>query len=498
MPPARPTDAISQIKVLFERLAAAHAAPKPPPKPKPAPYVESFPGSNVHIYNYDYFYSTEPTLGQEYGEKLSLSPRQITWLDKFHQSENNAFLNVESVREATLLLYLVALSELDRQLKAAGTTVAKQAKALEEEASRIAYSAGFWYDTDSRGGKAGTDSYLAIFRLCEGALRQHYSFSTKNSKLFPRKLAELEPIFQRQLGQRVMALLPALLPHVPPPDVAAERTFNRHTPNRWKTEFAQLVPLLPAKVPAFEKALGQLLRLNDSNPTLESIHFEAAKLLAKTDREAALHHYLHYLHNGNRWVHRTPKTLPKILEKILFPEPEHAQRFQQIVALLKLSSNRKAALEKVATVYVRERRKIDLDRNAVQSARAQHSDTVELLNEYLQEETAPPANAANAAAKPPTKPVKAATKVSVGTSNFVGGLGLTAPQQALLQLFAGRQLTLPQAEAEALAQRLGTLRNQLIDSLNDACYELLNDVLIEETDDNYTIYAPYFQKISGK
>ena len=48
---------------------------------------------------------------------------------------------------------------------------------------------------------------------------------------------------------------------------------------------------------------------------------------------------------------------------------------------------------------------------------------------------------------------------------------------------------------EAVAKRHGALRNQLIDGLNDACYELLDDVLIEESGDGYTIYEPYYQKI---
>ena len=513
MPSKRPAashdddDSIIDITGLFERLAVANAAPPPPPAPKPSPYIESYPGSGVFIYNYDYYYRTPATLGETYGEKLGLTPRQVTWLDKFYLPTNNLFLNIEPVLQATLLLYLAVLPALDQQLKAEGTTLAKEAKVLEDRAKSIAYKEGYWYQNHNRGGKAGTDIYLAIFRLCEDALRQHYHYPRKSSKLFPKQIARLEPEFQRRLGKAVAALLPRLLPHTPPAGPVAEQAFNEQVPNRWKVAFEPLTALLPAKVPAFAKAVEKLAQQNSRTPAREAIYFEAAKALARPDREAALRCYLHYLHDGTARTHQQPKPLPKTLEKVLFPLPEHAQRFTMIVNLLQLNGDRKTALEKVATVYAVERRKIELDPAAVQAARALHTDTVELLNEYLRDEPAATSQPKAPAAKAPARPPKAAPKspkASAKTPNapaktygpaFAPALALTAPQQELLRLFAASGLALPQAGAEAFAKAHGTLRNQLIDGINDACYELLDDVLIEESSEGYTIYEPYYQKI---
>jgi hypothetical protein len=75
------------------------------------------------------------------------------------------------------------------------------------------------------------------------------------------------------------------------------------------------------------------------------------------------------------------------------------------------------------------------------------------------------------------------------------GWGLSATQQALLALFASQALVLPQAQVEAFARQHGALRNQLIDSLNEQCYEHLDDVLIEEDGDTYAIYEPYYQQL---
>ncbi|RZK35024.1 MAG: hypothetical protein EOO57_09955, partial [Hymenobacter sp.] len=77
------------------------------------------------------------------------------------------------------------------------------------------------------------------------------------------------------------------------------------------------------------------------------------------------------------------------------------------------------------------------------------------------------------------------------------GWGLTTTQQALLALFAEQALVLPQARVETFARAHGALRNQLIDSLNEQCYERLDDVLIEEDGDTYTLYEPYYQQLTA-
>ncbi len=542
MPPAKkiPDNSVLDITGLFERLAVANAAPPPPPKPKPPLYIETFPGSGVMTYNYNYYYDEPPTLGETYGLKLGLTPRQVTWLDKFYPPANNAFLAVEPALQATLLLYLAVLPDLDRHLKNTGSTLAQEAKILEDRARSIAYQEGYYYQPEFRsGGKAGTDIYLAIFRLCENGLRSHFNYNRKGTKLFARKITKLEPEFDKRMGHFVQRLLPTLLAQVPPPGAETEVAFNEQSPTRWKLYFESLTALLPAKVPAFLKGLDQLLKANKQNPNREAIYFEAAKALGKLDPETTLKLYVQYLHDGNKWVHPQPKPLPKSLEKVLFPLPEHAQRFTMLVGLLQLNNDRKTALENVAKIYVRERKKIELDMSAVLTVRDQHAGTVELLNEYLRDEPAAspiasvttatkklvPAAAAKvakvasatpaadeSAAKTTAKTAAKTTAKSTPKSTtkspkqpksdgfgpvFTPGLALAAVQQAFLHLFKAPTFALPQAQAEAFAKAHGTFRNQLVDGLNDACYELLDDVLIEEDGPDYTIYAPHYQKITA-
>ena len=52
-----------------------------------------------------------------------------------------------------------------------------------------------------------------------------------------------------------------------------------------------------------------------------------------------------------------------------------------------------------------------------------------------------------------------------------------------------------QSEFETFAKSKGAFKNQLIDSINEICYEHLDDNLIEADDKYYIINQDYYQKI---
>lgn len=494
MPNDPADDSIIDVTGLFLRLEEAMkkeiadiraATPASPPPP-------SFSTYTYHDYE-------PPSLGKFYKEKLALTARQISWLNRF-PLPSNTFLDMEAGREATVRLYLAVLPLLEQQLKAEGSTLAQTVKTLDSRAKSLRYYASTtWYYTPP---KAGADTYLAIFRLCENAVRGQLGHKRKVGGLFGGSLAELEPTFRELLGRRVQELLPPLLALVPAPDHDTELLLNEQNTSRWKPELEQLMSRLAADTPALLTALAELVARNERNPAIGALYQEAAKRLAATHREAALGYQLRYLHvTQARFAEAKP--LAKALHKQLFPRPEQAARFQVLVNELAFYKNLPDALARLPTVYVTPRKKIELDKTAIHAARHQHAGTVELLSEYLRDEPAPTPPPAAQAAKTPKVPkaprgakaAKAPEPAAPAAGQFAGRLSAT--QQALLALFTSHQLALPQAEVEAFARQHGTLRNQLIDSLNEACYDLLDDVLIEESDDDYAIYEGHYQKISA-
>ena len=453
------------------------------------------------MFRRSYYHYRPPTpLGNLYEHDLRLNKKEVSWLNKF-TAPGNSLMQLEAPRGEAVRLYLLVLNELEARCKAAGTTFQQQAKELTEKSEQhgyFNYKERGYVSAAAAGNKVAAIVYFTVFLRCEDVVRQRYGMPMSPEKRYFTAVLDTANSFERYFGEAVQALLAPLAGTVPLPDDETEQALNVLDNKRYKPHFEKLLALLPADTVGFAAGVYDLCYLNDRNPVMPLIYYEAAKQLGELVREPALHLYLHYLHYSavRKWNFK-PRPLIKRLQKRLFPQPEHQERFEAICQTLLHSRDLNQATTEVEKVYFQERKKIVLDMGMVQAVRAQHAGTVELLNEYLQETPAAPA------AKPPRKtpaarktPAPKPPKTAASPAIFAAGLPLDELQQQLLQLFATRKLALPQAAVEAFANSHGTLRNQLIDGLNDACYELLDDVLVEETADGYAIYKLYYQKIS--
>jgi hypothetical protein len=451
-----------------------------------------------------------PRLGTQYCKKLGLSPQQVDWLDKFWPPQN-VFVAIKGCREATVRLYLLALPALEAAMLTAGTALEQVVATTQQQSVRLrkaAQGAYSWSEYDERYVREQAEAtvYSTIFRRCENVVREAYGNKRRLAAEFSGLDGALGSELERQVGQPLDALLPTLVATIDTPDEATELELNLQNVTRWKQQLDQLATQLSGSTTrAFVEGVQQLGQRNARNPALENIFFDASKLMAKYDREEALRFYVQYVYHDLNSVTINSKPLAKTIQKSLFPQPEQLQRFEAVVSQLARDKDLAQALAQVPTVYARQRRKIELDLGAIQQVQHQHAGTVELLNEYLQDDLEPlvalsPAEAAELPVASPAPEEEVQLLVPVVASPTLDspvtpGWGLSATQQALLALFAEQALVLPQAQVEAFARQHGTLRNQLIDSLNEQCYEHLDDVLIEEDGDTYTIYEPYYQQL---
>lgn len=465
----------------------------------------------------DYGYDM-PKLGKQYRKKLGLSPQQVDWLDKFWPP-HNVFIELKECCIATIQLYLQAVPALEAAVQLKGSSLAAVVAQSQQESLRLRKAApnpyGYsWneYDEGYQRDQIEATIYSTIFRRCENVVREAYGHKRKLAAEFTGMDGALAAVIEMQLGQPLDALLPSLAATISAPDEATELALNLQNVTRWKQQLDQLAARLSTTTTqAFVEGVQRLGQRNARNPALENIFFDASKLMAKYDRESALRFYLQYVYHDLNSVTINNKPLAKTIQKSLFPQPEQLQRFEAILNQLGQDKNLPHALSEVPTVYARQRRKIVLDLGAIRAVQHQHAGTVELLNEYLQDEletavapvSAPPLapfvwevvpeEEIQLAVLAPAPVVPAVTTTS---GAFAADWALTATQEALLARFAEQELTLPQAEVEAFARQHGALRNQLIDSINEQCYERLDDVLIEEDGDTYTIYESYYQQLA--
>jgi hypothetical protein len=157
------------------------------------------------------------------------------------------------------------------------------------------------------------------------------------------------------------------------------------------------------------------------------------------------------------------------------------------------------ALQRVAVLYLPKRKKVQLDENLIQEVQQQHTGTVELLSEYLKDEHE--FEGADGKTEEPTdEEITIEIPAKTGTPGLVsstGGTTLIPAQAEAINLFVQHQFVVRTIDLEAFSKDKGVFKNQLIDSINESFYELLDDVLIEEEDAHYRMNQEYYQKIAS-
>jgi hypothetical protein len=197
------------------------------------------------------------------------------------------------------------------------------------------------------------------------------------------------------------------------------------------------------------------------------------------------------------------KPMGKAMEKQLFAGPAEVQRFDALLNEYIRTKDFEGIADKIAGFYTPVRKSITINRDAVAEAEKQFTGTVMILNEYLAEEGEPGAVSAE-----PERPAAIAVPAIEGTSVIaMRPPAPTAPGNpsfqvvispvaaVLLELFEMSSFQLSADEVDNFCRNEGLFKNTLINGLNEDFYDILDDLLIETDEENYTINPAYFQQI---
>lgn len=226
------------------------------------------------------------------------------------------------------------------------------------------------------------------------------------------------------------------------------------------------------------------------NPYYYNIFFDVFKEVAPKNSLIALKVYLHYAyHQPSNTIPN--KLIPVSIKAKLFPLQNQSLIFEEIVRTLLLEKDLTKALSAIEKIYAIERKKILLDKTSIQVVEEKYTGTVELLNEYLRDDVDDDTIGVLQSKRGEEKN----TQDTINNSSVTKTVPLKDIQIATLELFAKKNLTLTKSAFKVYASENGMFVNQLIESINDSYYELLEDLLIEEEEENYVIYLENFQKI---
>ncbi|MDR2773434.1 MAG: hypothetical protein LBC19_01605 [Tannerella sp.] len=440
-------------------------------------------------------------LGVKYREMLNLDLNQVELLNSILYSHNN-FNAIDFCMKEIIKLYLPLVDELKNKYVQEGTTLDAEFESVATLIAKQKYNYPKDLNTINKHLVDGVvcELHSNIFRYCENAVREFYGHKRKITIDIDYKTKTKE-LYEAKIYSKITELLPDLVLKITQPDDATEIELNSQNTTRWKTKFKILTENYTDNPKEFVNAVIALGKLNESNPSVEVIFFEASKFIAKHDNISALSLYIHYLYHDLESSTFDNRQLTKTVQKSLFKNNEQVRDFETIVSKLIQSRDLDKALKDVSSIYAQKRKKIQLNADSVEEVRHQHSGTVELLNEYLQDDYEDENNAIK------TREINndeieieiIQKAINAPTSPYISSIPFSPVHISLLALFAKNNLSVLQCEIETFAKSKGLFKNQIIENVNSVCYEQLDDNLIEEEDDEYyTINPNYYQTILVK
>jgi hypothetical protein len=455
---------------------------------------------NTNVYANNNYYEDYWKLGSKYKDKLKLNEAEVKLLNAIY-NPSNTFFNIDYCGLEIIKLYITVISALKTKYIKEETTIDQQFLAVADVIARKQFK----YRSGSQNYKycietTPNEFYSHIFKCCENAVREFYGHKRKlNTDNYYTNI-EAKTEFETNILSKATQLLPNLISKVSQPDEKTEIELNTINTSRWKIKFEQLVTNYNDKPQEFIDSILSLGKLNKKNPSVENIFFEASKFITKYDKESSLCLYIHYLYHDLKSATFDNRQHTKTIQKSLFKTNEELQDFEKIVSELIKDKDLEKALKQIPEIYKIKRKKIQLNRTSIKEVQQQHSTTVELLNEYLKDDYEDENNTIKSQEINSEEIQIEITQKSeeVHQSTFISELTFTAIHTTALELFVKSNFSVSQNEFELFAKSKGVFKNQLIESINDTCYEFLDDVLIEEEDDYYTINTNYFQRISTK
>lgn len=450
--------------------------------------------------NYPVYDPDEFKLGKRYKEKLNLSTQEVSWLNKF-DCYHNVFNGIVGCEIEIIKLYLLAIKSINKRLKKEESSLAKEIEPIKEKAfDSAATQPGYWSGYDYSYLKKATEAevYHTIYKKAEALIRETWGHKRKITADFQSSSPYVKVLFQAKLGPLFDEVIAYLQPTIGQPDEQTELELNAATTTRWREKFETITATYKKEIHIEAvQSLYTLGRLNLRNPAVENVYYEAAKFIASYDKLESLRFYLHYVYYDLKSVKVDQKQLNKTIQRRLFANETQLSEFLSIVDQLVQSQNLESALQQVAGIYQPKRKKIELDRQQIQLVEQQHSGTVEVLNEYLQDETDETNLMDTIMTESEEEVIVVAAPALQGVSSepaVQAATFLNPVQTEFLVLFRD-DYQLAAQEVESYARSKGMFKNQLLDSINEACYEVLDDVLIEEGDEIYTINPDYYSQI---
>lgn len=435
-------------------------------------------------------------VGKKYTRKLNLSEEQIEILDKLRFAEN-VFNEIEYCKVQILKQFLRTIEYLQKNC----IPVNKSYATVIDELSEIIVALQYNYRRESLNYKYTYDSIQAeifnhILKLCENNVREVYGIKRKINTDFIYNNPDILDKYNKKIVSKIEAFLLENQYQILDADAKTNIILNENNTNRWKAKF-EIIKEDYTNPLAFEREIFRLADVNIKNPSVDSIFFEASKYVANADKNCALRLYIHYLDKSLN-IKSDNKQLTKTIQKNLFSTSEQIKDFEIILSDFIADRNLEKALKCVDQFYQPKRKRIVINREAIENVQKLDSEVSRKLGDLLSDDYEDENTTIT------TEEIQNTDEIifnienkneEVQVSKYLEEFSFTDIQKEILDLFEKQSFTILQTEFSDFVKVKNLFMGSTIDAINDTCYEVLDDILIEEEDEYFTINPNYYKKL---
>jgi TerB-C domain len=426
-----------------------------------------------------------------YEHKMKLSKEEVKLLEPIYLS-SGAFMNIDFICRQVIRLYIELVKALKTAYSQSGTNSEKEFAVILDIVARKQNR--YHLDSPNYQYVMSHDSqiYSYILRYAESMLRSYYGYNRKLSVEGYLEHSEVKAIMQEKIIRHLEPRLAELYALLQPLDEVNEIELNAINPARWRNYIDPAIQsYLADKNP---EQLEKLVRLNQKNPSRDLLLFELCRLLIPSSKSEAMAYYFRHVEQSkqDKKVWKLPTAA---MQKQLFKNAQEALPFHTFLLDYVKEPDLEKGLEFARDYYKPIRKKINLDSQAIRQAEVLDSRTTELLSAYLndEEEKKEPIIHQEDAITQTLQEMEAPTITAVPLIETQ--VRLSNPALTLLKAFQSHNFELSITEADTICKANGMMAAPLINSINEACFDLLDENLIENDEINYSIQTNYYYQI---
>lgn len=443
------------------------------------------------VSNYDQF----KKLGQKFSRKLSLDSSQIELLDEINFSEN-VFNEITYCKIQILKQFIRSYNFLKDQCIPVNKSYSS---VFDEMAEIIIYnkynyqkeSLNFQYTLDS----IKADIYNQIIKYCENNVREVYGIKRKINTELDYQHPDVIRLYEKKILSKLVNFLKVDQTNILEADSKTNKILNETNTNRWKIKFEDII-LHFTNIINFTWEVDRLVEINEKNPSVSYIYFEAAKFMTKHDKLTSLKFYFQYLEKDLNSSKFENKQFLKSEQKILFKNQEQINDFHKLVNQFIATRDLEKITLHIPQIFHSKRKKISINQDAIDNIQTQHSQTVELLDEYLNDDEVMETNIQENIDIEKNEYIFPELIINSPVDNkFKQELQLTETQISILERFEKSSYSIHHTDFKEYMNSRNLFLNSTIDEINSICFEILDDVLIEDEDEYFNIFPDYYKKL---